>query len=248
MNHSNARQETLIDDLVTANHILAHEEVVDSYGHVSLRDPTDQHRFWLSSSVSPEQVTHEDILTYDLDARAQPETSLPQYSERVIHSAIYRARPDVQAVIHGHADETIPFTVTDVKLRPVLHVAGIIGANIPVWDIREGFGDTDLLVVNQDHAASLAASLGQGRVVLMRGHGFTVAAESLELAVRTAIYLKANARIQLEALRLGNVKYLSDDEIAAVNAKMGSPAATRRVWENWKNRLGRPTSSQEASR
>ena len=248
MNSPNARQETLIDDLVTANHILAHEEVVDSYGHVSLRDPTDPQRFWLSSSVSPEQVAREDILTYDLDARAQPATGLPQYSERVIHSAIYRLRPDVQAVIHGHADETIPFTVTDVKLRPVLHVAGIIGANIPVWDIDEGFGDTDLLVVNQDQATSLATSLGQGRVVLMRGHGFTVAAESLELAVRTAIYLKANARIQLEALRLGNVKYLSDAEINAVNAKMGSPAATRRVWENWKRRLGRPISSQEAAR
>ena len=159
------------------------------------------------------------------------------YSERVIHSAIFRARPDIHAVVHGHAEETVPFSVTDVPLRPVLHVAGIIGRNIPVWDMRQRFGDTDLLVTESEQADDLARTLGDGRVVLMRGHGFTVAAESLELAVRTAVYLKINARILLQALQLGGrVTPLTDGEIDAVNARMGSPRATRRVWDNWQRR------------
>ena len=187
----------------------------------------------MSASVSPEQVALSDLRRFTLDGQPDRPCSAPLYSERVIHSAIYAARPDVQAVIHAHADEVLPFTVTDVPLRPVLHVAGIIGASIPVWDIADVFGSTDLLVTDQDQADDLARCLGQGRVVLMRGHGFTVAAESLELAVRTAIYLKVNAQVQLAALRLGAVRYLSDDEIAAVNARMGSSRATRRVWDNW---------------
>ncbi|WP_277053073.1 class II aldolase/adducin family protein [Zestomonas thermotolerans] len=169
---------TVRQQLVEANRILAHEGVFDSYGHVSVRHPDDPQRFLLAASVSPEQVQLGDILEYGADAQPVTASSRAQYSERYIHAAIYAARPDVQAVVHGHADAVLPFTVAPVRLRPVLHVAAIIGAEIPLWDMADEFGDTDLLVNQMPYADSLARRLGDGRVVLMRGHGFTAAARN----------------------------------------------------------------------
>lgn len=229
-------------DVAAANRILAHEGVVDGYGHVSLRDPKDPQRFWLSASVSPGQVTAEDVLAFGLDGEPLLPATRALYSERAIHAALFRARPDIQAVVHGHAEETIPFSVSDVPLRPILHVAGIIGTHVPVWDIRDRFGETDLLVTTAEQADDLAACLGAGRAALLRGHGFVTAGQSLELAVRTSVYLKANARLLLQALQLGGgVRYLSDAEVQAVDARMGSPRATRRLWDNWVRRAGLPT-------
>lgn len=232
-------------ELSIANRILAHEHVFDSYGHVSVRHPQHPERFLLAASVSPEQVKPMDILEYGLDAQPLAPTDRAQYSERVIHAEIYRQRPDVHAVVHAHTEAVLPFTVTPVPLRPLLHVAGIIGESIPVWDMRNSFGDSDLLVTRIEHAQSLATTLGQGRVVLMRGHGFTAAAPSLELAVRVAIYLKVNAQAQQAAMALGPVTFLSTGEIEAVNALMGSPRATRRVWDNWARRCGADSSLRE---
>lgn len=229
---------TLRNELVIANRILSHEDIVDSYGHVSVRHPDDPGRFFLAASVSPGQVNAGDILEYGADAEPVVPTGRPQYSERYIHAEIYRQRPDVNAVVHAHTEAVLPFTVTPGRLRPLLHVAGIIGKEIPLWDIQDDFGDTDLLVINAKQAASLAKTLGQNRVVLMRGHGYTAAAASLELTVRTSIYLKINAQALLAAIPLGPVHFLSDAEIDAVNAKMGSPRATKRVWENWAKRAG----------
>lgn len=229
---------SVLRELVIANRILAHEQVFDSYGHVSVRHPTNPERFFLSASVSPEQVKAENIVEYDLDGKPAVEITRAQYSERFIHAAIYARRPDVNAVVHAHTESVLPFTVSTVRLKPLLHVAAIIGHEIPVWDMQEEFGDTDLLVVNADHARSLAKALGNGRVVLMRGHGFTGAAASLELAVRVAIYLKVNAQAQSAAMALGPVKFLSVGEVAAADARMGSSEATSRVWENWAQRCG----------
>lgn len=225
-------------ELAIANRILAYEQVFDSYGHVSIRHPTNPERFFLAASVSPEQVWIEDILEYGIDGQTVNETARAQYSERFIHAAIYARRPNVHAVVHAHSESVLPFTVSATKLRPLLHVAAIIGHDIPVWDMHDNFGDTDLLVVNQAHARSLAETLGNRRVVLMRGHGFTCAAASLELVVRVAIYLNVNAKAQSAAMALGKVKFLSEGEVAAADARMGSPNATSRVWENWAQRCG----------
>ncbi|MFF7709040.1 class II aldolase/adducin family protein [Pseudomonas sp. NPDC007930] len=225
-------------ELVVANRILAHENVFDSYGHVSARHPVDPRQFLLAASVSPGQVGEADILLYGEDGEAVGGTTRAQYSERFIHAAIYAQRPDVQAVVHAHTPAVLPFTVAPVPLRPVLHVAAIIGEHIPLWDMHAEFGDTDLLVTAPAHAASLANALGNGRVVLMRGHGFTAAAGSLELAVRVAIYLGINAQAQAAAMALGEVRYLSPGEVAAADARMGSPRATGRVWDNWAQRCG----------
>lgn len=242
-----SEHHTVRRELAIANRILAHEQVFDSYGHVSVRHPVDPGRFFLAASVSPEQVQVGDFLEYGLDGQPVTVTDRAQYSERFIHAAIYASRPDVNAVVHAHTESVLPFTVSATKLRPLLHVAAIIGHNIPVWDMHDDFGDTDLLVINPAHAGSLAATLGAGRVVLMRGHGFTAAAASLELVVRVAVYMRINAQAQLAAMALGPVQFLSEGEVAAADARMGSPKATGRVWANWARRSGADVSVQALS-
>jgi ribulose-5-phosphate 4-epimerase/fuculose-1-phosphate aldolase len=213
-------------DLVTANRILAHEGVVDAYGHISVRHPQPSDRFFLSGSPIPELVTLNDIIEYDLDCNPINLRGRAQYTERPIHGAIYRRRPDVLSVVHNHACEVIPFTVAQgVKLEPILHTASGIGCVIPVWDIRHQFGDTNLLVTTIAHGDDLAQALGPNRVVLMRGHGSAVAGISIQDAVHTAVYLKINAHIQTEAMRMASdVVYLSEGKIA----EMQKSAATGR--------------------
>jgi ribulose-5-phosphate 4-epimerase/fuculose-1-phosphate aldolase len=209
----------LLEDLVVANHILAHENVVDGYGHVSIRHPDRPDRFFISVSRAPELVTREDIVELDLDCRPVAPETRTLYLEVPIHGAIYQARPDVMAVIHNHAHEVIPYSTSKVRLRPITHTAGIIGSDIPVWDIRDRFGDTDMLVRTLDQGRDLAARLGKNRVVLMRGHGCVVATEALKTAVQAAVYLMVNARVQTEAMKLGDNVFLSDGEIAEIQRR-----------------------------
>ena len=227
----------ILRDLVTANRILANEGVVDAYGHISVRHPDRADRFFLSCSRSPELVTPDDIVEYDLDCNPIDLRGRAQYVERPIHGAIFRKRPDVMSVVHNHAYEVIPFTVArGVRLRPLLHTAAGIGGNIPIWDIHDRFGDTNMLVTNGAQGDDLADSLGANRVVLMRGHGTAVAGDSIQDAVHTSVYLKVNSQLQSEAMRLSNdVAFLSDGEIAAMQK---SRAGHARVWEYWSRRAG----------
>jgi ribulose-5-phosphate 4-epimerase/fuculose-1-phosphate aldolase len=220
-------------DLVTANHILAHEGVVDGYGHVTMRHPERADRFFMSCSRSPALVSLDDIMEFDLDCNPIEQGGRPIYAERPIHGAVYKARPEINSVVHNHAHEVLPYTVTEVKLRPMTHVAGRIGAEIPVWDIADRFGETDLLVRTMQQGEDLARCLGKNRVVLMRGHGATVAGASLKEAVLIAVYLMVNAKLQAEAMRFGTVKYLSDAEIERTGNTSVSPLSLDRVWEYW---------------
>jgi ribulose-5-phosphate 4-epimerase/fuculose-1-phosphate aldolase len=227
----------VLRDLVIANRILAHEGVVDAYGHISVRHPERSDRFFLSGSRSPELVTLDDLIEYDLDCNPIDLRGRVQYTERPIHGAIYRKRPDVISVVHNHAYEVIPFTVAQgVKLRPLLHVAAGIGAEIPIWDIRSRFGDTNLLVTTNPQGADLAERLGANRVVLMRGHGAAVAGVSIQDTVHTSVHLKINAQIQAEAMRMGgDIAYLSEGEIAEMRK---TSAGHARAWEYWTRRAG----------
>lgn len=225
-------------DLVIANRILAHEGVVDGYGHVSLRHPDRADRFFLSRSRSPELVTLDDLMEFDLDCNPIDQKNRMMYAERAIHGAIYRARSDVQSVIHNHAHEVIPFTLTKVKLRPVLHVAGGIGTDIPVWDIRDKFGDTDMLVRTMEQGRDLAQCLGPSPVALMRGHGSVIAAHSLHEAVLVAVYLMVNAKLQAEAMKFGEINFLTDGEIKKTAEMSFSPVSLLRIWEYWAQRCG----------
>jgi len=222
--------------LVTANHILAHEGVVDAFGHVSARHPENPQRYLLSCSRSPALVSADDIMELDLASNViGPDTRSP-YLERFIHGAIYDARPDVHAIIHSHAHELIPFGVTRTPIRPLIHVAGAIGATVPVWDIAERFGDTSLLVTNNDVACDLATTLGQSTVALMRGHGAVVTGSSVRNAVLTAIYLSVNASLDLQSRALGEVKYLSAGEIEKTVAALLGEAPAARAWEFFEKR------------
>jgi ribulose-5-phosphate 4-epimerase/fuculose-1-phosphate aldolase len=227
-----------IREVVIANRILANERVVDAYGHVSVRHPLDPTRYFLSRSRAPELVERGDIIEFDLDGKAVSGDARPPYLERFIHGAIYEARSDVQAVVHAHAEAVLPFTVSTTVLRPVVHMASFIGAHLPVWDIRDAFGDTNLLVVNMTQGRDLARRLGGDRVVLMRGHGFTAAARSLQEVVRMAVYMPLNARVLAEALRLGEVKPLSRGEIEAHASMKPDDPSMYRAWEYWAVRAG----------
>ena len=224
--------------LVAANRILANETVVDAFGHVSLRDPRNRERFVMSRSLSPALVELDDLMEFELDGTPVDARGRTAYGERMIHGAIYEARPDVGAVVHHHAYAVLPFAVTDEPLRPVIHTASVIGAEIPVWDIREHYGETDMLVRTIEQGRSLAAALGGNTCLLMRGHGAVVAGASVQQAVLTAVYLQVNASVLLQARALGEPRRLSDEEIARSAAAQFSPLALDRAWEYFCRRAG----------
>src|ERR671922_2131022 len=206
-----------IGQLVIANRILANEGVVDAYGHVSMRHPSHPERYLLSWSRSPELVERADIMEFTLDGNPVNDDGRALYLERFIHGGIYEARPDIQAVVHAHAEDVLPFTITTTPLRPVIHSGSFIGGQVPVWDIADQFGDqTNLLVTNMAQGRDLARCLGSNSVALMRGHGFAAAAQTLIEVVRMSVFVPRNARILMAAMRLGGeVKSLSQGEIAA---------------------------------
>ena len=232
--------DDLLRDLVVANRILSNEGVVDAYGHVSVRHPDNPQRFFMSRSLAPQLVERRDLIEFDQAGEPVIDTRQP-YLERFIHAAIYEARPDVTAVVHAHAEDTLPFGIVEgAPLVPVIHSGSFIGGKVPVWDIRKKFGDTNLLVTNMMQGRDLAKCLGNGRVVLMRGHGFASAARSIIEVVRLSVYLPRNARVQMNAMRLGaKVTPLSKGEIAAraTGYKPNSPE-TWRAWQYWAIRAG----------
>ena len=231
----------LLRDLMLANRILANEGVVDAFGHVSVRHPDDPGRFIISRSLGPELVTEDDLQLFTLDGQQVGGHQDRPYAERFIHGAVYEARSDVMAVCHNHAPSVIPFSVTGVPLRPIAHLAAPIGAEIPVWDIADGFGETDMLVRNMEQGRSLAQALGGRRVALMRGHGSVVAGPNVRAVTSTCVYLELNARLLLQALALGNVRYLSAGEVEQAGAASGmslDSLGLQRAWATWCRRIG----------
>jgi HCOMODA/2-hydroxy-3-carboxy-muconic semialdehyde decarboxylase len=227
-----------LEELVTANRILARERVVDAFGHVSVRDPGRRDRFWLSRARAPECIEAADLMEFAMDGTPVDAAGRKPYAERYIHGAIYEARPDVHAVVHNHSPAVIPFAITRVPLRPVMHMCASMGAEVPIWDSRARFGDTNLLVTAMPMAQDLAAALADRPVALMRGHGCVVAGGSLREVVFNAIYLQLNADLQLKASALGEITFLSDGEIAAV-LRTRSSFTFERAWEYWCHRAGR---------
>lgn len=226
-------------DLTIANRILAHEDVVDAYGHVSMRHPTRPDRYLLSRSLSPELVTPEDILEFSLDGTPVGDNR-PPYLERFIHGAVYEARPEVRAVVHAHAEAVLPFSIAkSTPMCCVAHVASDMGSHVPVWDIADKFGDaTNLLVTNMEQGRDMAAALGDNSVVLMRGHGFSAAADSLFKVVRLSVYLPRNARILTTAMQFGEFTALSDNEIKRRTGFNPASPEMQRAWEYWARRAG----------
>jgi ribulose-5-phosphate 4-epimerase/fuculose-1-phosphate aldolase len=229
----------VLDELVTANRILAREGVVDSFGHVSIRHPDRPDRYILSRARAPECIELEDLMEFSGDGTAVDAAGRTPYAERYIHAAVYEARPEVRAVVHHHSPSVIPFSVTAARLSPVMHMCAGIGTAVATWDSRAGFGDTNLLVTNMAMARDLAAALGHRPVILMRGHGAVVAGLSLREVVFNSIYLQLNADLQLKSAGLGSITFLSEGEIAAVLRTRGA-FTFERAWEFWCRRAGRP--------
>ena len=223
-----------IEDLVAANRILATEGVVDGYGHVSARHDRDPNRYLLSRSLAPELVTAADVMEFDLESTPVDAKGRAIFLERFIHGEIYKVRPDVMAVIHNHSPELIPFGVSSVPLRPVYHMGAFIAAGVPIFDIREAAGLTDMLVRDAALGKALAQTLGNHPAVLMRGHGAVVVGAGLSHAVGRAIYLQLNARLQSEAMALGGtITYLDPEEARRREADVVEDGY-RRSWELWK--------------
>lgn len=224
-------------DTALGNRILANEGVLDAFGHVSMRHPTNPNRYFLSRSRAPELVEPGDILEYDLDSNPVKKTDQRLYAERVIHGEIYKARPDVMAVVHHHAPAVMPFCISGVELQPVMHLGAIIGHKVPMWDQYDDFGATNLLLVEPEEGASLARSLGQAPLVLMKGHGATVVGGTIQELVFRAIYSCRNAEFQFMAKMLGNVSPLRPGEVDKASQINAMPTATFRTWEYWSARL-----------
>ena len=222
----------LLADLVVANWILYDEDVLDGFGHVSVRHDKDPTKYVMARHMAPGLVTEAELLDFDLDSNPVVDIGKRYYSERYIHGEIYKARPDVMSVVHTHAPPLIPFGVTSTKLRPIYHMGGFLGAGVPVFEIREAAGITDMLIRTPDLGRALAKSLNGKPFVLMRGHGATVVGKSLQQSVYRAIYGTMNARLQAEALRLGDVNYLLPEE--ATQAEQRNEMSLHRPWDLWK--------------
>lgn len=225
---------SLVDDLVAANHILFDQGVVDAFGHVSVRHDKDPERFLLARNMAPGQVGRDDILQFALDGTPLDAGDRRVYLERFIHGAIFRARPDVMAVVHSHSPAVVPFTVSRrARLQPICHMSGFLGAGAPLFEIRDTVGaGSDLLVRDDRLGRALAERLGPANIVLMRGHGSTTVADSLKLAVYRAVYAEVNARIQMQALQLGDPEYMTTEECDAAVAS--TEGQVERPWAFWK--------------
>jgi HCOMODA/2-hydroxy-3-carboxy-muconic semialdehyde decarboxylase len=224
----------LIEDLVAANRILFDQGVVDAFGHVSVRHDKSRERYLMSRSIAPASVTADDIMEYDLDSNPVDQRDRRMYFERFIHSEMYKARPDVNAVVHSHSPTIVPFGVARTPLKPLAQVSAFLGLGVPVFEIRKYETGGDLMVRNAATGKALAQTLGKAAVVLMRGHGSTAVGKSLREVVWRAVYAEVNARQQVVAMQLGEITFLTDAEIAA-NAEE-SPADPHRAWDMWKSR------------
>jgi HCOMODA/2-hydroxy-3-carboxy-muconic semialdehyde decarboxylase len=232
MTRADTTHADFIDDLVAANRILADQGVLDAYGHISARDPVDADHYWLSRSMPAAQVTAEDLLVFDLDSKPVRAGENRLFFERVIHGEIYKARPDVMAVVHNHSPSLIAFANSDTRLRPMVGNAAFLGEGVPVFDIRSVDDDGDLNVCTVPQGKGLAQALGTNWVVLLRGHGAVAAGRDVRQCVRHAIIAENNARMQLQATLLGPVHFLTASEVAF--ARRAKPKDPGRAWQLWK--------------
>ncbi|HSA90128.1 MAG TPA: class II aldolase/adducin family protein [Burkholderiales bacterium] len=225
-------EASLLDDLVAANRILAEHGVIDAYGHVSIRSPRDPRRFFLARNIAPETVQAGDLLEYGLDGEPiDAARARDSVTERYIHSEVYRARPEVMAVVHNHSPSVVPFSVTGVPLRALFHMAAFIGEGVPNFEIRKVQKGSDLLVRSPKLGAALARTLGVKPAALMRGHGSVVVGENLPRAVGRSVYLELSARMQMQAMLLSRkITYIDAAEVKASNPVQDY----KRAWPLWR--------------
>jgi ribulose-5-phosphate 4-epimerase/fuculose-1-phosphate aldolase len=232
-----ANDPKLIEDLVYANRILYQQQVLDGFGHVSVRSDKNPDHFLMAHSMAPGLVTAKDIMEWDREGEAVDPHGRNGYTERYIHAAIYRVRPDVKAIVHSHSPDVIPYSITGVTLRPTFHNPAFLRLGAPIFDSQKEFGDTDMLIRDNKIGDALAKVLGNAGVALIRGHGFVAVGPSAQVVVYRAIYTQVNARVQSEAMKLGTPRFLSAGE--AEKAQAVTEGTSGRPWELWKAQVGK---------
>jgi ribulose-5-phosphate 4-epimerase/fuculose-1-phosphate aldolase len=242
-------------ELAIANRVLANEGVLDAFGHISQRHPTNPDRYLISRYGAAELMEPSDILELTLDSKPVEPTSARLFSELVIHGCIYQARPDVHSVCHHHAVSVLPYCITGVELVPVMHLGAALGGKVPFWDSRDEFGDTPLLVTKPEEGHSLARALGKQWLVLLRRHGATVVGRSLRECVFRSIYTCRNAELQSRSMAIGSISTLSAGEAELCSSHSLTPRTLSRTWEYWSFRLrkaeaatGRPDDKPPAAK
>ena len=230
-----------VEELVIANHILYDQNAVDGYGHISVRTPNNPNTFFLARSVAPSVVQVEDIMEFDMNGKALHGDTRVAYGERFIHSGILKNRPDINSVIHGHAAPILPYGLTGTTLKPVYHMSSFLGEGAPIFEIRnvaKPNPDTDMFISNIELGNALSQTMGLQYFVLMRGHGYAAGADSIKKAVFRAVYAIQNASIQSEAMKMGQVQYLTPGEAAisqeTIEKTIGRP------WQLWSERVKKP--------
>lgn len=230
--------KTAIEELVIANHILYDQNAVDGYGHISVRNPANPNTFFLARSIAPSSVKVEDIIEFDMSGKALNGDNRTAYGERFIHSGILKNRPDINSVIHGHAPPILSYGLTGTTLKPVYHMSSFLGEGAPIFEIRnfaKPNPDTDMFVSNIELGNALSQTMGLQYFVLMRGHGYAAGGDSIKKAVFRAIYAIQNASIQSEAIKMGQVQYLTPGEAAisqeTIEKTIGRP------WQLWTERV-----------
>src|SRR5471032_2618428 len=227
-------------ELALANQIVAHEGIIDAFGYVSMRHPGNPGRYFLSRSRAPELVTPDDFIEYDLDSQKVGAGDQPQYSERVIHGEIYKARPEVMSVCHHHCPAFMPLLATGADYLPIFHLGAVGGIRPPYWDQHDEFRDTNMLVVKPEEGASLARALGRSWMVLMKRHGVTVAGTSVKDCVFRCVFSARNAAYQVQSMAIGeNVASLSPGEAELAAAITGKTTGLMRAWEYWSMRVAK---------
>jgi HCOMODA/2-hydroxy-3-carboxy-muconic semialdehyde decarboxylase len=225
-------------ELSLGNRIVANEGILDAFGHVSMRHPDNPNHYLLSRSRAPQLVSPDDFIEYDLDSRPIREPSVSQYSERVIHGEIYKARPDVNSVCHHHSPDFMPLLATGTDYVPVFHLGAVGGIKPPFWDQHDEFGDTNMLVCKTEEGASLARALGAHWMVLMNRHGVTVAGTSVKDCVFRCVYSARNAEYQVKALSMGSkIASLSQGETEKSAVINTQTTGLTRAWEYWSMRV-----------
>jgi len=237
----NPAVKAAVEELVIANHILYDQNAVDGYGHISVRNPSNPNTFFLSRSIAPSVVTVDDIMEFDMDGKALHGDTRVAYGERYIHSGILKNRPDLNSVIHGHAPPILPYGLTGTTLKPVYHMSAFLGEGAPIFEIRNAAKpnpDTDMFISSVDLGNALSQSLGLQYFVLMRGHGYAAGADSIRKAVFRAVYAIQNASIQGEAMKMGQVQYLTPGEAAIAQETIEKTIG--RPWQLWSERVKKP--------
>jgi ribulose-5-phosphate 4-epimerase/fuculose-1-phosphate aldolase len=237
-NGASDADEARIQDVITASHILTNEGILDSFGHISARSANNPDRFFIPRAMPPALVSRADIVEVGLDCKPVAPDAPRLNGERYIHCQVYKARSDVQSVIHTHDLAVIPLGLAGIALRPVVAQAGFLPLETPLFEVREANVSEKkrgMLVLNTNLGAALAKKLGANPVILMRGHGDTVVGRSVREATIRTIYTHIDAQAQTAAMALGTKITALDDAELATNAAENFDAD--RPWQNYKQRL-----------